>query len=298
MRIVRAAAVASLAALAACALPETETPHALEWSPWSATVDGVRCRVKTPDEVKQGDVLPVSLDLEVIPDELPEGRHRFDPDLRLRRFALVLEAPDGITAEVRPYEPDSGGPSDPPSADDPPAPDLLDPGPHSLAVAFPLASQWDWIAPGVHTARIRLEFASSDETAWTGTIATAAFEVRVAPAAPCEEVCLLPSTLRVEDGRVTYHRDDAEEVLLSKRNGFFVGAQIDAEGRMTAALRGVPEPDDANPIDAALDPSQHLADAYTITIYETADAPTHLVIPNRETGSYRELWKRTLVLVR
>jgi hypothetical protein len=118
------------------------------------------------------------------------------------------------------------------------------------------------------------------------------------PARPREEVLLLPKTLRNEGGRITYHHADAEEFRVALREGFFLGARTDAEGGdgMTMSLGGVPKPDDVNPIDAAHDPSQRLATAYTITVFETADAPGQMWHPGPGSGGYRELWRRRIVV--
>jgi hypothetical protein len=269
-------------------------PVVIEWSAWSQTVNGVRCRARIPGPVTQGDVLAVTLELDVNPDELPEGRHILDPDLRRRRFALALVAGDESAAEVRPYDPYSGMPPDPPTEEYDPTSDLLNEAARTFTVEFPLASQWDWISPGAHLASVQLSFESSDGSTWTGAVQSGPFEVVVAAAPPREEVLLLPTRLRFEDGRVVYHPADAEEVRLPTRNGFFVGSKIEAEGG-GEAIRVPPRPDDFNPIDIEPEPGAGVAPSYTITIYETADAPSHLIVPNRGTGSYRELWKRTLV---
>jgi hypothetical protein len=324
--IVRRAAAVLVLCLAACA-PGKATPPVVApqfvaaaaphvapvTTAWGPAVEGLRCRVTLrTEEHAQGDVVRAAIEFDVDTATLPPGRARFDDDERTRRPALELTAADGRRIEVRPYDPYSGMLAVPtPEAE--PWTDLARPESRRFDVEFPLARGWDDLATGAYRGRVRVEFTPAEPGCWRGTLVTPDFEFELCEAAPREETFLLPTALHVETSAladrdatpvrtVTYGSGEAEAVRLPRRNGFFVGTHVERDG-VPFALRGgsAPVPDDPNGLDQSLGAgpdSQALGATYTIVLFETADAPQHAWIPHAGSGSYRELWRRTLPLRR
>jgi hypothetical protein len=266
--------------------PETTT------TAWSDEISGVRLRIEAPISAQQGDAVRIAIELDTALDRLPAGRRRLDTIANENNAQLELVGADGKPVQIRPYDPNHGMPPVYPKVTDP-AHDLGSPKARSFTISFPLARAWDALPAGVYKARLTMTYSSGASDAWTGTLASQQFEIRVATSTPRAQVYLLPKMLRIEQGQVVYHRADAEEVRFSTRNGFFTEATITSSDG-SWRLGGVPEPDDANPIDDGYSPNQRPA-TYTIVVFETADAPQHLMVPAPGSGSYRELWRRTLV---
>ena len=292
-----AAAAVCLAVLSACASPaaETSAPVADTWGPEAA---GLRCRARAPAIATQGDVLKIRLDVRLDdPSAAPAGGVRFGPDLRAMRSSLECRRSDGRTVSVGAPDPYDGMPPDP----DEPTRTLARKASTMIATLnFPLATAWDELPPGEYTCRVRVRWEPGREDFFRGALESSEFALRIDADRPTPLTLLLPVTLRIENDRVTYYSADAEEVSVTLRNGFMLGARIDAEGGsdMSTSLGPVPKPDDVNPIDAIHSPQQWLARAYTITVFESAEAPQHKWWPGPGTAGYREIWKRRLEPVR
>ena len=96
---------------------------------------------------------------------------------------------------------------------------------------------------------------------------------------------------------VRFRSKDAERVTLPVRNGHFMMAQCSRDGEFYR-LSAPPKPDDANAIDTWYDyRGGDKKVAYTIEIFETRDpVGHHEVLPSRESGGYKVLWKKTFVV--
>jgi hypothetical protein len=254
--------------------------------------------MRAPDAAHQGDVVRIRLDVQLLsPDAAPAGGVRFGPDRRAMSAVLECLRAGGEVVAVAATDPYDGMPPDP----DEPTPALAS----KLATArhtlnFPLATVWDALPPDGYRCRVRVRWEPTREGFFRGALESPEVDLRIDADPPTPLTLLLPTTLRIERDRVTYHPADAEDVPVNVRNGFFLAARIDAEGGsdMSTALRSVPKPDDENPIDAVSSPRQWLARAYTITVFESAQAPQHLWWPGPASAGYREIWKRRIEPVR
>jgi len=273
--------------------------------PWGEDVNGLRCRVRAPSTAAQGDLLQTSVDVGVV--RLHGDRAAFDPDLRARGTSLEMVGQDGHVVVVRTYDPYSGMPPDL-------APRRI-PNPGQLlteSIDFPLATAWDDLSPGAYRCRVHLSYEPRQDGYFRGTLVSPEFLLRVDTMPPHEETFLLPKALRVvertqDDGagkrvpvrQVVYGRADAEEVRLPRRNGFFLGTDILRDGKVASVGGDTVKPDAVNPIDSSYGTgpdAQRLGAAYTIVIFETADAPDHGWHPAPGSGGYCELWRRTIAL--
>jgi hypothetical protein len=287
--------------VAACATPREPAPAEA-----TTGVAGTLCRAVVPESARQGDVVEA-----VVEVTTPPGASR--PDDARRYAVLVLSGADGVRIEVEPYDPDCGMPSDPPA---PPGADGASARVQdaSFHAAFPLARAWDALPPGRYRGEVEVWWHPRVPGEYTERVCSSEFDFRIEPAAPREETFLLPKSLRVvettfttrDDGtettiplrQVVYGKDDAEEIRLPRRNGFFLGTNLLRDDVEYGGLGGrTIEPDGANPIDSSYGSgpeAQKLGAAYTIVIFETADVPEHMWHPGPGSGGYRELWRRTI----
>lgn len=297
--------------VAACATPPKPADPQPE-SPWSEVADRMRCRVRAPSRAIQGELVRMNFEIQVTQAFMtPAGGVASGPDLRSSRATMALRDSSGRTVLVRTYDPDAGMP---PDRDEVWLNLVRKNETRTEPIDFPLATAWDDLRPGDYRCRVTLECDAGRDGRFTRSLTAPEFPLRIDAAPPREETFLLPKALHVvettfttrDEGvettipvrQVVYSRSDAEEVRLPRRNGFFLGTNLLRDGQMFGSLGGATiEPDGANPIDASYGTgpeSQKLGAAYTIVIFETADAPEHMWHPGPGSGGYRELWRRTI----
>ena len=292
-------------------------------SDWGEPSHAVQTRVTSPTETEQGMPLELTLEFRANPQTDEPKPPRLNGFL-LRAF-LQLSLVDPRTSRrfvVRPHDPTQGMPVFDQGEDAV----LLHAGSSkSWRVEFPLATLYDELRPGRYACQVRYSFpeeatrfwAGSEQEwrkagFWSGTVVSERFDLELKPETPKTTALLLPKRLRVAKEPVQLHLDDqrktdvpvvrfrskdAERVTLPVRNGHFMMAQCSRDGEFYR-LSAPPKPDDANAIDTWYDyRGGDKKVAYTIEIFETRDpVGHHEVLPSRESGGYKVLWKKTFVV--
>jgi hypothetical protein len=299
-----------------------EPPSGSRTSAWAEASHGLQCRVTSPAEIEQG--LPLEVTVEFRADsETDEPRAR-----RLNAFLLpaflelwLVDPQTSRRVVVRPYDPTRGMP-------------VWDAGENAVPldgsslkpwrVSFPLARLYDELRPGRYACRLQYSFPKTPTRFWTGgeeewrkarfwngTVVSGQFDLKLKPETPKTITLLLPKRLgvvkelvqlRMDDDTesavpvIRFRSRDAEKVTLPVRNGHFVMAQYSRDGK-SYRLSRPPNPDDMNDIDRWHDyQGGDKKTSYTIEVFETRDPPGHEWSPNRESGGYKVLWKKTFVV--
>ena len=300
-----------------------EPPSGSRTSAWAEASHGLRCRVTSPAEVEQG--MPLEVTVEFCADsETDEPRaRRLNPFLLPAFLELWLVEPQTSRRfVVRPYDPTQGM-------------QVLDAGKGSVPldggslkpwrVSFPLARLYDELRPGRYACRVQYSFpktptrfwAGSEQewrkaSFWNGTVVSGQFDLKLKPETPKTITLLLPKRLgvvkelvqlRTDDDKksavpvIRFRSRDAEKVALPVRNGHFVMAQYYRDGKLKGLGRPPKLVDDVYDIDTWYDyQGGDKKTSYTIEVFETRDPPGHEWSPNRESGGYKVLWKKTFVV--
>ena len=300
-----------------------EPPSGSQTSAWAEASHGLQCRVTSPAEIEQG--MPLEVTVEFRADsETDEPRAR-----RLNAFLLpaflelwLVDPQTSHRFVVRPYDPTHGM-------------QVLDAGKDSVPldgsslkpwrVSFPLARLYDELRPGRYACRVQYSFPKTptrfwrgDEQEWreagfwNGTVVSGQFDLKLKVETPKTITLLLPKRLdvvkelvqlRMDDDKksavpvIRFRSRDAEKVTLPVRNGHFVMAQYSRDGKLKG-LGGPPKlVDDVHDVDRWYDyQGGDRTTSYTIEVFETRDPPGHEWLPNRESGGYKVLWKKTFVV--
>jgi hypothetical protein len=310
----------------------TGAPVPLQRSPWGAESGGLEVRITARAEIEQGMPLEVTIRLRCIPERLEPGVEYLNPFLYDEFLELSLrnaETQDVIT--VRPWSfADTPAPRDrgrgriPLNADD------LDVA--AWDVRFPLVRVRDSLEPGSYECRVEYSVPEGPSPWWSGSqkdwersgfwhgrVVSGPLSLTVLKEAPTRWHFVLPRRLQLEeDGKVCFRIEDADNLELPVRNGFFVGTYVYGTAEKKRWLcSGTPAPHNVGTI-AHVDSRAAETLSCTIELFETSDAllrPYHPGLgygaydpysyagfdefiwnPGSGSGEYKVLWKRTFNL--
>ncbi|MHC4212050.1 MAG: tetratricopeptide repeat protein [Planctomycetota bacterium] len=266
---------------------------------------GLQCRVWAPMEIEQGMSLEVKFELRSFPENLETGTKQLNMFLRDAHLKLSLKnVKTNKVFTIEPYDPTSGMPvTDRATSVVPLGGSAVEP----WKVSFPLVRERDALDPGLYECSVEYSLPKEPDWRWDkrngdwesfgfwhGTITSPPFELTILKETPKTKRLLLPKRLHYsrQERIVNYTKQDAIEVEVPVRNGYFIGTRI-SHGRGYGTSGAPLAPDGINGIDntVIVPPDGKLS--YTIEIFETADPPKHMWRPHSGSGNYKTLWKET-----
>jgi uncharacterized protein (TIGR03067 family) len=280
-------------------------------SAWGAECAGLRCRAKVIARTEQGMPLDVVFELECNLDRLKPNVKLLNMYLPDDNMEMTLtSAKTGKVWTVRPYDPTRGMVVE----DVGKTTAALDGTKiKPLEIRFPLVRLGDDLEPDAYDCRVRYalpaqgkhwregQAAWQDRGFWQGTVETGPVRVQVKKQTLQTVKLLLPKRLSLLNGlNIHYTKDDAEQVEVKRRNGYFIAARyLEYKGKKLTGetLTAVPTPEPVNPIGNISNyKGGDRETSITVEIFETADPPVHLWHPGPGSGGYRVLWSRTFTL--
>lgn len=287
---------------------EEPEPVPLQTSPWGEWNNGLQCRAIVPKSIEQGMPLEAQVEFNCEATDVPEGAKKLNTFLHSAYLKLLMRnMSTEQTFEIRPHDPTQGMPAEDTGKYTAPldgseiepwkttfplvrARDGFIPGMYECQVEFTYS--WEHKAIGWHGTKAEWEAAGF----WTGTITSGPFTLKILKETPKTETFFLPKRLRLEKGlQIKYRKEDAQEVHLPIRNGFFLAAKYYHNDNSNFYMQsGPPVPDDVNYIDYWYGyKGGDVHYTLTIEIFETADPPVHMWSPGPGSGGYKVLWKKS-----
>ncbi|MHC4645818.1 MAG: HEAT repeat domain-containing protein [Planctomycetota bacterium] len=280
---------------------------------WAKEHHGLQCKVAVPAWVEQGTPLKVRFELRCTPEHLEPGLRELNThahDAFLTLFLTNMKTQRVVT--IKPYDPfHCMPPGDPGNITVP-----LDGRPlESWIVSLPLVRERKALEPGLYECRIEYSVPGEppegwvvrrnwkDSGFWHGTIVSEPFEMRILRETTKTRQLLVPKRLRysAKERKVYYTKEDAIEIEVPVRNGFFIGTYIyyTYHGTIPGShglLGGTIAPDDVTGIVNCVDIPDSGKLSYRIEVFETSDPPVHMWHPGPGSGGYRILWKQNFEL--
>jgi len=279
-------------------IPVSEKPPVtFQRSEWGKEVSGLQCRVTAPTEIEQGMPLKVTIKLRSIPENL-------DPDVRyLNPFLfeefLTLSLKNVETQKiftVRPYSFGGGRPVDRGRGRIP----LDGSNFHPWEVTFPLVRVRDTLKPGLYQCTVEYSFPKEQTQWWDksedwenfgfwhGIVVSGPFKLKILEEMPKTWQFLLPKQLHLaKDGKVYFRIENAFNIKLPVKNGFFVGTYIyNSVNERRGLYSGTPATHNISAVTQFDNKAKDKNLSFTIEVFETSDPPLRTYHPGLGYGAY------------